>query len=677
MSAVLKNPSEAAAKLQIIGSPVEDRFDYVTALASRLFEGSQTAIVFHNGETMWAKSTHEGLQCSYSAKESLCGYAVTTGESIEVEDASLEERFAGLGAIRQAGIRFYANRLLRNRDGVVVGSFCVRDTQPRVLTKDDIRNLDLLGGLANELVLDFERAMLESGGVRTAELSHLDFTTVFTSSPAPMWLLSEREQVVVEVNPKAVSIIGRPKAAILGECFSKFSSESLSLEKVHHEMSIVSADGTKSVLLTYSQKVTFDGENYLLVMADDITIQVERSRLLEKSRHIAESANRAKSDFLARMSHELRTPLNAILGFSQLMAEDGETTSKQAETLDIINSSGEHLLTLINDVLEMSKIESGKLELKEEDFCLNSILEELNNLFVQRAESHELDLRFNRAADLPSWIHGDPGKLRQILVNLIGNSLKFTQMGGIRINSFTKNDQLHFEVIDTGIGISESELGKLFKAFSQTEAGTKASNGTGLGLAISKKFVELMGGEIAVKSKYGDGSTFSFWIPLRVVPAPSDIPQKENRKSVVQIDDKPFKGVRVLVADDQFTNRLFIKTALVKAGCEVIEVSDGREALEEAGKQDFDCIFMDVRMPEMDGLTATKKIRENHSRHRDTPIIAVTGNAFQADRDAAVNAGCTGFLAKPVKLTDLYSILENSIDSERNTDSTSDVVLCS
>ena len=380
--------------------------------------------------------------------------------------------------------------------------------------------------------------------------------------------------------------------------------------------------------------------------------QLERSsQQLQQKAQEAEAANLAKSTFLANMSHELRTPLNAILGFSQLMSRDDTITDRQQDSLDIINRSGEHLLNLINDVLEMSKIEAGKTTLNQESFDLHRLLETIQAMFKIRAESKGLWFQFELAENLPQYIISDPRKLRQLLINLLSNGVKFTQTGGVILRSFTcpsnqsspNKVKLCFEVVDTGKGITEAELNRLFDPFVQTAAGIQSQGGTGLGLAISRQFTELMGGTIKVDSVPGEGSTFAFDIQVELVDSANLKIFNSSQQVKYLAPGQP--EYRIAVVDDRETNRLALKQLLKAVGFHPRTANNGRDAIALWQEWQPDLIWMDMRMPVMDGYEATKQIKAHSSS--STIIIALTASAFEEQRAKILDAGCDDFVAKP------------------------------
>lgn len=366
-------------------------------------------------------------------------------------------------------------------------------------------------------------------------------------------------------------------------------------------------------------------------------------------------ANRAKSAFLSNMSHELRTPLNAVIGFAQLMARDAKLSGEQRGNLGIIQRSGEHLLGLINDVLSISKIEAGRLSLAAQSFDSRKMLRSVEEMLCVRAEVKNLSLKFEIAPDLPVTISGDEGKLRQVLVNLVGNAIKFTETGGVIVRCDWRNDQAFFEIADTGVGIAENEIGRLFEAFFQTASGQNAADGTGLGLAISRQIVRLMGGDIKVASKLNSGTTFSFDINL---PASAEVKQVEQRRVIGLVANQI--APRILVVDDKLENRALLMKLLAQIGFEVREAANGRQAVEVWQKWKPNLIFMDLRMPILDGYAATEQIRAlesnsiNGAKQNAVKIIALTASAFEHERGTIIEQGANDFVSKPFREATIF-----------------------
>ncbi len=386
----------------------------------------------------------------------------------------------------------------------------------------------------------------------------------------------------------------------------------------------------------------------------------------KKAEEAAAAASLAKSQFVANMSHELRTPLNAILGFTQVMSRDSLLSHENIENLRIINRSGQHLLELINDVLDLSKIEAGIIGLDERSFDLYQLLDTLEEMFQMKAETKNLQLRFFVQADVPQYIKTDEKKLRVCLINLLGNAIKFTEnCGSIWLRATVQGNQqsgkgeiypnstsaeecvIWFEIEDTGVGIAEVEIHKLFEAFVQTEAGKKAADGTGLGLTITKRYVEIMGGDIGVDSVLNEGTTFKF--NIRVFPAVSSEITVATLQRVMELEaDQPV--YRILAVDDNQENRLLLVKMLQPIGFEVREAENGLQAVELWESWQPDLIWLDTRMPVMDGFEAVRQIRakEKQNQHqRRTIIIALTASTFEERKGEIIAAGCDDFVRKP------------------------------
>ncbi len=408
-------------------------------------------------------------------------------------------------------------------------------------------------------------------------------------------------------------------------------------------------------------------------IANQLGVAIQQAKFLseaEAARESADFASQAKSHFLATMSHELRTPLNAILGMAQLLKRDTSLTENQCQRLNVIGKSGEHLLSLINGVLEMSRIEAGEAQLEESVVQITAFLNTLEDMLENAAISKNVDLKFDLANDLPSYVLVDEGKLRQVLINLLGNALKFTEQGSVTLKASVRygaaagvdpesqNLTLDFSVQDTGPGIASEDLGSIFEAFAQTQAGLDSHEGTGLGLSICRQFVELMGGTVSVESEVGVGSIFRFSIQVSFASQLQSESTASARKVVGLAADQP--SPKILVVEDKAANRLLMVDLLVSLGFEVKEAVNGEEAIQLWQDWSPELIWMDMRMPVMDGYTATRKIKAlaQDMAQDDAPVIvALTANAFEEDQKIALEAGCDDFVRKPFQEQKLLDTL--------------------
>jgi CheY-like chemotaxis protein/nitrogen-specific signal transduction histidine kinase/HPt (histidine-containing phosphotransfer) domain-containing protein len=406
-----------------------------------------------------------------------------------------------------------------------------------------------------------------------------------------------------------------------------------------------------------------------LASFEDVTQLVEKEVELRKSKQIADEANRAKSEFLARMSHEIRTPMNAVLGFTDVLRrgyEDGE--AERQEFLNTIHSSGQHLLELINDILDLSKIESGKLEIELTRCSVDQIINEVVAVLGIRAADKGVGLTFEWDGLAPETILTDPTRYRQVITNLIGNALKFTEKGAVRLvarlDTALDRPRLIVDVIDSGIGMTPESLQKIFNPFTQADSSiTRRFGGTGLGLSISRQCATALGGDLSVTSEYGKGSTFTFTVDAGPIEAirtfdPSKRASPLRGEASVVVVSLRLKPCRILVVEDGTSNQKLISVVLNRAGATFEIAVNGQLGMERALAGEFDVVLMDMQMPLMDGFTAARKLREaGYTR----PIIALTANAMKGEEERCRAAGCSGYLPKPINMDQLLRTLADLV----------------
>jgi PAS domain S-box-containing protein len=483
-------------------------------------------------------------------------------------------------------------------------------------------------------------------------------------------------------NPAFESLFGRRQADVLGrpieEIVKADPQESASIterltrrDQVHFATQRRRSDGTILDVELYAVPLVTDGRVVgALAMYQDITERVRAEKALVRAKEAAEAASRAKSEFLANMSHEIRTPMNGIIGMTDL-ALDTDLSPEQREFLSMVQSSAHSLLGVLNDILDFSKIEAGKLDLEPRPFALRQSLGEALKALGFRARQKGLELTWQVDRNVPDDLEGDAGRLKQVLMNLVGNALKFTEKGGVRVEvaheeASSGTTTLHFRVQDTGIGISREKQALIFEPFTQADSSTtRKYGGTGLGLGISSRLIQMMGGKIWVESELGRGSTFHFTVRAGLWDEKQGQKQRDRE---LKPAPKPYekgcaasageKGLTVLLAEDNTVNRLLAKHLLEKCGHTVLLAENGLEAVrafEHEGKH-LDAILMDIQMPEMDGLTATRTIRaqeEKTSHH--VPIVALTAHAMKGDREKCMEAGVDDYITKPLHTPDLVA----------------------
>ncbi|EKD38867.1 MAG: sensory box histidine kinase/response regulator [uncultured bacterium] len=569
---------------------------------------------------------------------------------------------------------------LHDVDGKVCGiTGTVEDITDRKEGEEELlRHRDHLEELVQKRTAELARAKEKAEeAVQAFRLQHDFLHTLIETIPNPLFYKNS-EGRYTGCNAAFESYLGKPRSAIIGKTVFEMAPADIAARYHHNDQELLAKPGTQH----YTWKV-FRADGILRdVIFDKATIHDSGGKVvgllgvitditdLVEARKEAEIANAAKGEFLANMSHEIRTPLNGILGMAELLLTT-PLTPDQHQYAQTVVSCGEALLTVINDILDFSKIEAGKLRFNIVDFDLRHTMDELYKIVNFHAARKGLLFLVTVDPRVPTLLKGDPARLSQVLLNLATNAVKFTESGKVSIAVTLKSETptwatLHFEVSDTGIGIAPEQTYRLFQSFSQIDGSfSRKYGGTGLGLAICKKLVAIMGGTIDVKSRENHGSTFRFDAILakqeKAAPATADMVQLPQ----LQGDGTTARAIRILLVEDNFINQTVAMQILKNLGCRVVAADNGRQALDAIKEQSFDLIFMDVQMPEMDGLEATRAIRQwearrnanhagriddpaDHSRDRRIPIIALTAHAMVGDRQKCLDAGMDDYLAKPV-----------------------------
>ena len=477
-------------------------------------------------------------------------------------------------------------------------------------------------------------------------------------------IMISKEGVCVEANAAFTKMFGYSNEDING--MDVFKLVVPSIRDNVKEKVISGFDKSYEAIAQRKDQTTFDveiqgktliinGEPIRMTTIRDISEKKLIEAALKDSEKKSREATNAKSEFLANMSHEIRTPLNGILGMTGLLM-DTSLDSIQKNYVEIIRNSGDSLLSIVNDILDFSKIEAKKLTLEQISFELSPAVEDIKHILGFSAAQKGLKLTTHIAPDVPKYVFGDPTRLRQILMNLVSNAIKFTAHGKVEMTLLMKNGRTRFEIKDSGIGIPESAIPKMFQAFSQVDASTSRKfGGTGLGLSICRELVHAMSGEIGVTSTENVGSTFWFELPL-----------EEDKSHKISVEKKSeveasLKKLRVLVAEDNAVNSLIARKMLEKLGHNITLAGNGKEALEAMKLAPYDVVLMDCQMPEMDGFEATAAIRTSVESWKDITIIAMTAHAMSGDRERCLAAGMNDYVTKPMKIEDLSDVLKRTV----------------
>jgi PAS domain S-box-containing protein len=694
---------EALASYGILDTPPEQGFDDLTMLAAHICDVPIAVITLIDEHRQWVKSSVGVPRDPSPRQRSFCAYAILSDEVMVIPDMRRDERFHDHPLVVGApGIAFYAGAPLVTSAGLALGTLCVADRKPRELTREQI---GLLQALSRQVVsLLEERKKLHALELAMAERDRVkEELDRFFQLSLDMMCVADFDYRFRRINPAWEKTLGYTREDLLTKQYLDFvhpddlevtKRTADGLEAGSHVLSFENryrcADGTYKWLSWKAAALTEDKRIY--AAARDITDRKQAEEALkgyareleaakrqeeENARRLsqlveelnqakrqAEDATFAKSEFLANMSHEIRTPMNAVIGMTEL-ALATDLTPEQRDYLATAKQSAESLLDLLNDILDFSKIEARKLDVEQIPFSLRRTVASTAKILALRAEEKGLELTCNIEERLPDPLIGDPRRLRQILVNLIGNALKFTNQGHVSVEVASESIQpdavnLHVSVTDSGIGIAKDKQASIFEAFSQADvSSSRRYGGTGLGLAISSQLVSMMGGTIWLESAPDQGSTFHFTARLGRTTE-QELEQHESAKAHSPSRTLHRGGLHVLVAEDNRVNRELVVQMLKRGGYSVEVAPSGQKALEllESPSR-FDLVLMDVRMPEISGIDVTRTVREREaSSGTHIPIIALTAHSMREDRAQCLEAGMDDYVSKPIRTDALVDTIE-------------------
>ncbi len=653
-------------------------FDRATRLARSLFGAVGAQVILVDGDTVWRSQQYSR---SVESRAEGVRQIISTGKAIWVEDATLHPLLRDEALVKQAPhLRFFAGAPIRVEDGTIPGALWVAGLEPRA---HDAHLADRLQDLADFVADEWTRVragLARDAAERESDAARRMVDAFIESAPISL-LMTNRDMAIVSASPRWMAGRGLASHEVIGRSLYDLLPQTERWRADYERClrgEFIKADRIQmrypdgAVVWLQAELTPWrDGDGQvvgLIITSFDITEMVGALERMERSeegliaaRDEAEASTRAKSAFLATMSHEIRTPLNGVLGMAQAMAM-GELAPIQRERLDVVRQSGETLLAILNDVLDLSKIEAGKLELEQAEFDIGEVARGAHATFAATARAKALAFELTVERNARGVYLGDSVRVRQILYNLVSNGLKFTERGRVDVTVSRKRGTLRLTVRDTGIGVAPQNLAGLFKKFEQADASTtRRYGGTGLGLAICEDLVAMMGGAITVASTLGEGTTFTVDLPLKRVaaaPAPPVLAEVERGLEAMS------GAIRVLAAEDNGMNRLVLKTLLNQVGVEPVMTHDGRACVTAWEREPWDLILMDVQMPIMDGPTATAVIRarERAEGRARTPIVALTANALAHQTAEYKAAGMDDFVAKPIEAARLYAVLQAVLD---------------
>jgi PAS domain S-box-containing protein len=678
---------DALHSYALLDTPADEAYDDLTRIAAMICGTPIALVTLLDDRRQWFKARY-GLDVAETPRDiAFCDHTIRSSEIFVVDDALKDRRFAANPLVTgDPHIRFYAGAPLVTPDGFVLGTLCVIDRVPRELTEDQYR---ALRALSRQVMTQIELRGRVVELARTIDAKDRARQLLRASEERYRRLVDNAHDIIYSTdrlgcfsafNDAAMRIMKRSAEEMLGMSFielidpdhraaarhfylRQFRSKT---PNTYYEFPAITGDA-EPVWLGQNVQLVFDGEEVVgfQAVARDITERRKMEIELAIARDAALDAARMRSEFLANMSHEIRTPMNGIIGMTGLLLGTDQS-EEQREYTEIIESSARSLLGIVNDILDFSKIDAGQMRLETVDASLGSLVKSAVSLFAEPASRKGLAISATLADDIPQRISCDPGRLRQILTNLLANAVKFTDRGEVNVNVNVLGRKpgeilLRFAVSDTGIGIDADRLPHLFEPFVQGDSSTtRRYGGTGLGLSISRHLVEMMGGRLGVRSEPGHGATFWFTIrcgvPALTLALPQTVPAEPVDSGSLRVPSaSPLPTI--LVAEDSPVNRKVTLGQLAALGYPADVVTDGREAIEAVSRRRYDIILMDCHMPEIDGFEATRRIRAAEGPLEHTVIIALTADAMSGTREQCLAAGMDAYVTKPVNVPELERTL--------------------
>lgn len=657
----------------ILDTPYEEEFDSLVKLISLICDSPIALISMIDDKRQWFKAKIGLTLNETPIAETFCQYTLQQDDLLEIKDAKLDERVKTNSHVTaENGIRYYAGVNLKASNGCKMGTLCVVDTKPRELKEEQKQALKLVSDqvmillearkknkklsdeleeVINKKVKETQRQLLQR------KTEYILLLRAIRKSNAVVEF--SPEGVISSINDNFLNIIGYSREDLIGKNHNILLYEDQKLENLEFWSSLQDGnfhagrlkrrhkDGSAVWIQATYTPITDQQNNVIRVIkiAQDISREIEAEKVLKNSKELAENLNIQKDNFIANMSHEIRTPIHAILGFTELLLEQENDRTKKSY-LESVKTAGDNLLYIINDILDLSKIEAGIIQLEKEPFDLLVVIKNVFSILHLKAHQKKISFKYNIDPEVNLHLIGDKNRLSQILINLLGNAIKFTSSGSVELYvdplSFEKGTTtLQFKVVDTGIGIPKGKVDSIFDRFSQAEEDTSRTfGGTGLGLNISQQLINRQGGSIWVESKEGKGSIFGFYIPLGIAKA--EIPQ-ETVEPVAVLSKR--KSANILLCEDNELNQRLVRAILTEKGYTVDLAENGEKGLNLLENNKYDLILMDIQMPFMDGFEATRRIREEIKS--TVPIVALTANFLLSEKGKCLHLGMNDYLSKP------------------------------